>query len=118
KLSTLMNRMGGAWCIFEDFNVFRTPDDRLNSQVNLKEMDDFNDFVNVARLIEVPMGGRKFTRVSDDGFFFCILDRFLLNEKFKELWVNLAVVAIDRKLLDHCPIVLKDMDLDFGPKPF
>ena len=28
------------------------------------------------------------------------------------------VVALDRKLSDHCPIVLKDMDVDYGPKPF
>ncbi|GJU07794.1 hypothetical protein Tco_1124224 [Tanacetum coccineum] len=28
-----------------------------------------------------------------------------------------AVIALDRKLLDHCPIVLKDVELDFGPKP-
>ncbi|GKB15146.1 transposon TX1, partial [Tanacetum coccineum] len=58
---------------------------------------------------------------SDDGRKFSKLDRFLLNDKFKEQWVNLAnlaVVAIDRKLSDHCPIFLKDMDLDFGPKPF
>ncbi|GKB54846.1 RNA-directed DNA polymerase, eukaryota [Tanacetum coccineum] len=27
-------------------------------------------------------------------------------------------VALDRKLSDHCPIVLKDVDLDFGPRPF
>ncbi|GJV86771.1 retrovirus-related pol polyprotein from transposon TNT 1-94 [Tanacetum coccineum] len=118
ELLTLMERMGGAWCIFEDFNVIKRPDDRLNSQVNIKEMDDFNDLVNVSRLIEVPMGGQKFTRVSDDGRKFSKLDRFLLNDKFKEQWVNLAVVAIDQKLSDHCPIVLKDMDLDFGPKPF
>ncbi|GJR89688.1 hypothetical protein Tco_0213699 [Tanacetum coccineum] len=31
---------------------------------------------------------------------------------------NLSVVALDRKLSDHCPIVLKDVDLDFRPKPF
>ncbi|GKC45799.1 hypothetical protein Tco_1063521, partial [Tanacetum coccineum] len=66
--------------------------------VNLKEMMDFNDFINNMRLIEAPMGGRKFTRVSDDGMKF--------------------IVALDRKLSDHCPIVIKDMELDFGPKPF
>ncbi|GJT17744.1 reverse transcriptase domain-containing protein [Tanacetum coccineum] len=31
---------------------------------------------------------------------------------------NSGVVALDRKLSDHCPIVLKDMELEFGPKPF
>nr|GEW71103.1 reverse transcriptase domain, reverse transcriptase zinc-binding domain protein [Tanacetum cinerariifolium] len=34
------------------------------------------------------------------------------------MWGNLSVTALDRKLSDHFPIVLKDMDLDFGPKPF
>ncbi|GKB92020.1 hypothetical protein Tco_0964292 [Tanacetum coccineum] len=31
---------------------------------------------------------------------------------------NLSVVALDRKLSNHCLIVLKHVELDFGPKPF
>ncbi|GKB74992.1 transposon TX1 [Tanacetum coccineum] len=109
-----------GWCLvhFGDLNVVRCNDDRLNSQVNVKEMREFNDFINDSQLVEIPMGGRKFTRVSDDGLKFSKLDRFLLNEEFNCLWGNLSVVALDRKLSDHCPIVLKDVDLDFGPKPF
>nr|GEU29043.1 transposon TX1 putative 149 kDa protein [Tanacetum cinerariifolium] len=56
----------------------------------LLEMIEFNDFINEKRLVEILIGGREFTRVSDD----------------------------DRKLSDHCPIMLKDVDLDYGPKPF
>ncbi|GJW16707.1 transposon TX1 [Tanacetum coccineum] len=63
-----------------DLNVVRRSDDRLNSQVCFREMEKFNDFINDAKLIEVPMS--------------------------------------DCKLSDHCPIVLKDIDLDFGPNPF
>ncbi|GKC61706.1 hypothetical protein Tco_1089304 [Tanacetum coccineum] len=81
-------------------------------------MMEFNEFINNTRLIEIPMGGRKFTRVSDDEMKFSKLDCFLLNEKFNEMWGNLSVVALDRKLPDHCPIVIKDVELDFGPKPF
>ncbi|GJS50290.1 RNA-directed DNA polymerase, eukaryota [Tanacetum coccineum] len=69
-----------------DFNVVRRNDDRFNSQVNKKEMMEFNDFINAMR--------------------------------FSDLWGNLSVVALDRKLSDHCPIVIKDVELDFGPKPF
>ncbi|GKC36063.1 hypothetical protein Tco_1048447 [Tanacetum coccineum] len=58
--------------------------DKLNSQVNDKDMRDFNEFINDMRLVEVLMG----------------------------------VIALDRKLSDHYPIVLKDMDLDFGQKSF
>ncbi|GJX21990.1 RNA-directed DNA polymerase, eukaryota [Tanacetum coccineum] len=90
RLSGLMNRWQGAWCFFGDLNVVRCGDDRLNSQVNLKEANEFNDFINNTRLIKILMGGRKFTRISDDKLEFSKLDRFVLN----------------------------DMELDFGPKPF
>nr|GEV29733.1 transposon TX1 [Tanacetum cinerariifolium] len=33
-----------------------------------------------------PDGGRRFTRVSDDGLKFSKLDRFLTNEEFEEAW--------------------------------
>ncbi|GJT43273.1 putative RNA-directed DNA polymerase, eukaryota [Tanacetum coccineum] len=46
RLTGLTDRMGGAWCIFGDLNVVRCNDDRLNSQVNVKEMREFNDFIN------------------------------------------------------------------------
>ncbi|GJX22502.1 RNA-directed DNA polymerase, eukaryota, partial [Tanacetum coccineum] len=82
----------GAWCLFGDLNVVRRSSDRLNSQVCFREMEESNDFINVAKLIEVPMGS--------------------------SLWGNLSVVALDRKLSDHCPIVLKDIDLDSGPSHF
>ncbi|GJY58781.1 RNA-directed DNA polymerase, eukaryota [Tanacetum coccineum] len=118
KISGLMNRWEGAWCIFGDLNVVRCGDDRLNSQINLKEASEYNDFINNMRLIEIPIGGRKFTRISEVGLKFSKLDRFLLNDRFNNLWDNLSVVALDRKLFDHCPIVLKDVELDFRPKPF
>ena len=61
--------------------MVRREEDRLNSQVNYKEMNEFNDFINETRLIEIPMGGRKYTRISVDGLKFSKLDRFLLNEE-------------------------------------
>ncbi|GJR70222.1 reverse transcriptase domain, reverse transcriptase zinc-binding domain protein [Tanacetum coccineum] len=114
----MMNKWQGSWCIFGDLNVVRCNYDRVNSQVNGKEVREFNDFINDMRLVEIPMGGRKFTRISDDGLKFSKMDRFLMNDDFSNLWGNMSVVALDRKLSDHCPIVLKDMDVDFGPKPF
>ncbi|GJW50286.1 RNA-directed DNA polymerase, eukaryota [Tanacetum coccineum] len=67
RLSGLRDRCNGAWCIFGDLNVVRRNEDRLNSQVNVGEMRDFNDFIKEARLVEIPIRGCKFTRISDDG---------------------------------------------------
>ncbi|GJR95546.1 retrovirus-related pol polyprotein from transposon TNT 1-94 [Tanacetum coccineum] len=63
-------------------------------------------------------GGRRFTWISDDGLKFSKLDWFLVSEEFKNKWSSLSAIALDRKLSDHCPIMLKDIDMDFGPKPF
>ncbi|GJU56075.1 hypothetical protein Tco_1229789 [Tanacetum coccineum] len=39
------------------------------------------------------------------------------NFGFAQVPAN-AVIALDRKESDHCPIVLKDISVDFGSKPF
>ncbi|GJT46808.1 RNA-directed DNA polymerase, eukaryota [Tanacetum coccineum] len=57
RLIRLMKDEKGAWCIFGDLNVVRGIQERMNSQVNNKETSEFNDFINEAKLIEVPMGG-------------------------------------------------------------
>ncbi|GJY39390.1 putative RNA-directed DNA polymerase, eukaryota [Tanacetum coccineum] len=118
RLLSLMDNVNAAWCFLGDFNEVRNKEDRLNTQFQEKEADDFNDFITTATLIEIPLGGRKFTRISDDGCKFSKLDRFLVSPNFNEKWINLAAIALDRKESDHCPIVLKDISVDFGPKPF
>ncbi|XP_071713041.1 uncharacterized protein [Rutidosis leptorrhynchoides] len=78
----------------------------------------FNDFIDKTSLMEIPLGGRNFTRVSDDGIKFSKLDRFLVNKKFYSLWNDLTTLALDRENSDHCPIVIKDEKRNFMPKPF
>ncbi|XP_071739945.1 uncharacterized protein [Rutidosis leptorrhynchoides] len=69
------------------------------------------------QLIDVPLGGKKFTRICDNGVKFSKLDRFLVSENFYNTWGNVSALALERKLLDHCPIVLRDREIDYGPKP-
>ncbi|GJR35579.1 transposon TX1 [Tanacetum coccineum] len=111
------------WCTSM---VLMTPDDRLNSQVNLKEMDDFNDFVNAAWLIEVPMGGRKFTRVKERDIRQVVAGawekevrscrpdcRFrdkLKNVKIKvKIWSRKRFGAISEKIEDHRKEAMRNM---------
>ncbi|GJZ60796.1 hypothetical protein Tco_0616612 [Tanacetum coccineum] len=79
--------MAGAWCVFEDLNVVRRHDDRLNSQVNIKEMTDFNNFINDTSLIgRVNLLGPKPFRVfkiwMDEPDFFRIIE----DSWMKEVW--------------------------------
>ena len=59
RICGLMESSKGAWCIFGDLNVVRGGDERINSQINTRETNEFNDFINEANLIEIPMGGEE-----------------------------------------------------------
>ncbi|XP_071740800.1 uncharacterized protein [Rutidosis leptorrhynchoides] len=94
------------------------PSDRLNCRFNKVCASRFNDFIDRNFLIEIPINGRRFTRISDNGLKFSKLDRFLVNEKFIDLWDDLSITVLDRRESDHCPLILRDKHIDFGSKPF
>ncbi|KAJ9536053.1 hypothetical protein OSB04_un000779 [Centaurea solstitialis] len=118
RLLHILSNDSIRWCIFGDFNEVRDPSERLNSVVNFYGMQDFNDFIKSSGLVEIPMKGRKFTRISDDGTKFSKLDRFLVTEEFIAVRRNVKVRALDRGWSDHVPILLEDDIADFGPAPF
>ncbi|XP_071690123.1 uncharacterized protein [Rutidosis leptorrhynchoides] len=107
-----------VWLLCGDFNEVRRKEERLNCDFFDYRAKRFNDFIASNNLIELPLGGRIFTRVSYDGVKFSKLDRFFITEKFCTIWEKFSAVALERKHPDHCPIVLKDEEKNFGPKPF
>lgn len=109
RLKNLIVNVDDVWCLFGDFNEVRGREDRMNAQINEKEASDFNDFTRELQLNEIPLGGRKFTRISDDGLKFSKLDRFLVTDEFKRKRGNLVRPALEHKWPDHHPIGLKDM---------
>ncbi|XP_071695540.1 uncharacterized protein [Rutidosis leptorrhynchoides] len=106
-----------AWVLCGDFNEVRGPSERFNCEFVENIARWFNDFIRDNSLVDIPMGGRIFTRFSDDGTKFSKLDRFLVSESFHQLWNNLSSVALDRTKSDHCPIMLCNDVKDFGTKP-
>ncbi|XP_071727736.1 uncharacterized protein [Rutidosis leptorrhynchoides] len=109
---------GVSWVICGDFNEVRDKSERLNCEFFDNWAKRFNEFINRNSLVDIPLGGRKFTRVSDDGLKMSKLDRFLVSDDFLSFWNDLKVVALDRSVSDHCPILMSDGEVDFGPKPF
>ena len=118
KLQNLVSKEEVNWCLFGDFNEVRKVNERLNSNSNKKDMEDFNAFIEKGGLIEIPMFGRKFTRVSDDRTMFSKLDQFLMTHKFRSLWRNLGVNVLERRWSDHTPLLLGEDWSDYGPTPF
>ncbi|XP_071707906.1 uncharacterized protein [Rutidosis leptorrhynchoides] len=116
SLDVLLNSVSSAWLLCGDFNELRISSYRLNSQFRQGRADRFKEFILRNNLIEIPISGRKFTRISDDGIKFNKLDMFLVTNNFLGLWEDLSI--IDRNLSDHCPLVLRDRIFDYGPKPF
>ncbi|XP_071718284.1 uncharacterized protein [Rutidosis leptorrhynchoides] len=105
------------WVFCGDFNEVRRRAERKNCEFIESRAKMFNDFIDKANLIEIPLGGMKFTRISDDGLKYSKLDRFLVSEACYASWDGISACTLDRDYSDHCPIVLKDMNNDFGPKP-
>ena len=62
--------------------------------------------------------GRRFTRFNREGTKLSKLDRFLVSNQFFNIWRDAKAKALVREVSDHCPIVLFDVSVDFGPKRF
>ncbi|KAJ9559863.1 hypothetical protein OSB04_005023 [Centaurea solstitialis] len=94
--------------------IFKRVWAKLNSGQK-RDVDEI-DAVGVKR--GVPMHGKRFTRISDNGSKLSKLDRFLVSNSFGDFWKNLGVKALERKWSDHIPIVLENSKVDYGPSPF
>lgn len=53
----------GEYIIFGDFNVVRDDNERSGSVFCQDEANEFNNFLIDMELVDVPMGGRKYSRV-------------------------------------------------------
>ncbi|XP_071741347.1 uncharacterized protein [Rutidosis leptorrhynchoides] len=117
SLDLVMRNLDTSWLLCVDFNEVRDEEERFNSIFIPNRASRFNNFITNNELVEIPLGGRRFTRICDNGIKMSKLDRFLAFEKFLNLWDDLSALVLDRKFSDHCPILLRDKYIDFGPKP-
>ena len=66
----------------------------------------------------VPWLGKKFTWYRPNGASRSRLDRFLVSHEWLARWPSSIQATLARNFLDHCPIVLRSKEIDWGPKPF
>jgi hypothetical protein len=113
-----MQSNSGNYIIFRDFNSVRSMEERRGCSYSATNASNFNSFIESGGLVDVPMGGFKFTRVGEKNGKFSKLDRFLLSNQWSSMYPSLEALALERTLSDHRPIVLRSKTVDYGPSPF
>lgn len=110
----------GAWCLMGDFNAIKNQCERRGaiSQENKSEILGFSQFIEDMELIDIPTYGRKFSWFKSDGSVMSRLDRFLVSEEWLHSWSASSQWILDRDFSDHCPIILKTVCSNWGPRPF
>jgi exonuclease III len=106
-------------CVCGDFNSMRSVDERKGRAMSFKHTDAevYNKFINDSLLIDLPICGRLFTWYRGDGVSMSRLDRFLLSNKWCDIWPHCIQVAYQRGLSDHVPLMLHVDEINWGPRP-
>ncbi|XP_028216529.1 uncharacterized protein LOC114398545 [Glycine soja] len=109
------------WCVLGDFNSIRHQDERVSSAQSVgvdPSISEFNSWILDMALEDVRSVGRRFTWCRPNGSAMSRLDRFLLSDDWLVHWPDSTQFVLDRDYSDHCPILLKLKNIDWGPKPF
>ncbi|XP_071728652.1 uncharacterized protein [Rutidosis leptorrhynchoides] len=67
NLNDILKYDGAMWAIFGDFNEVRFSFERKNTDFCERRAKLFNDFIKDNSLLDLPLGGRTYTRISDNG---------------------------------------------------
>ncbi|GJX07756.1 RNA-directed DNA polymerase, eukaryota [Tanacetum coccineum] len=117
-LSVLLGRWNGEAILMGDFNEVRSRDERRGSWFNPSGARDFNHFISSSGLVDVKLEGYSFTWSHPSATKMSKLDRFLVSDGVVSLFPSISALCLDRHLSDHRPILLREVQLDFGPIPF
>jgi len=83
-----------------------------------REINMFNAFIEKSKLVDISMVGRKFTWYKLNGLVKSRIDRVLVSKEWLEVWLQNKQFVLSRVISNHCIVVLKDMCVDWGSKPF
>ena len=82
-------------------------------------MSIFNKFIVLVNLSEIPLHNEQFTLSRESGSpSRSLLDRFLINKDWDDLFENSRVSRKARIFSDHFPIFLEAGAILWGPNPF
>ena len=117
------SRSDGVWCVLGDFNVVCRREERrgVNEEASsgqLSEMYLFNNFIGEMELEDLKVLGRRFTWYHTNGRSMSRIDRGFISDEWTQAWGESSLWVLPRDVSNHCPLILKHGDYDWGPKPF
>ncbi|KAL8519731.1 hypothetical protein ACS0TY_010607 [Phlomoides rotata] len=107
-------------CVVGDFNSIREEGERCGrgGVIDRRDIKLFDDFISLSGLVDLQLGGRKYTWYKSDGSCKSKLDRIMVNEKWLIWKPELKLKSLGRSISDHCPLFLGLSVTEWGPKPF
>ncbi|GJY55048.1 RNA-directed DNA polymerase, eukaryota [Tanacetum coccineum] len=111
-------RWNGECIVMGDFNEVRRKEDRWGTSFNVFRTRVFNQFISSAGLVEIQLEGYNFTWAHPSASKMSKLDRFLVSDGLLSIFPYLSAVYLDKHLSDHRPILLREVNADYGATPF
>ena len=116
-----MQSQDNCWCLVGNFNCIRHPSERMgsnrsNSDTNI--VSEFNDWLVVIEVDDIPCAGKPFTWVRPNGSCKSKLDRVVVTDGWVSKWPDSSQFNFEKNYSDHCAIIMKSKSIDWGPKPF
>lgn len=99
-----------------DFNEILSDKDRGSQLIDLTSSMHFKNFIKNLHLIEISPSDGWFTWFQ--GTSMSKLDRVFVQEDWITKFPMLNASILRRSVSDHCPLLIKSRDIDWGPKPF
>ncbi|GKV32438.1 hypothetical protein SLEP1_g41047 [Rubroshorea leprosula] len=118
ELKHLIQENRGNWYMVGDFNAILGTHESKGGGGSVREMREFNEFMEGSGLLDLLLIGRKFTWYHPNGSSMSRLDRILVSKEWLSNWKECKQWGLKRIILDHSPILLKNQIRDWGPQPF
>ena len=116
ELSSMRENIELPFIFIGDFNEVLKLEERKGGVGCCRSIEEFNQWVNSLQLVDLPLGGRKYTW--SRGKSMSRLDRCLVDNEWCTKFPEMKLMALNIMTSDHCPIVMETSKEDWGPKPF
>lgn len=117
QIKVSVGRFGALWVILMQLNK-RFERRGLRNNWDALKCVEFQNFIDDLNLIDLPMLGKRFTWFKPDGSEMSRLDKFLVSDGWLFLWKSVAQLVGKTDVSDHCPIMLRGEQHNWGLKPF